>query len=192
LHEQLEEGFVQTVLALANAVDARDTYVENHSQRMAKIAEVICRELNFNEDQIQAVHWAALLHDIGKIGVPDEILSKPGPLNNEEWATMMRHPEIGSQILAPLKRMSYVAPIIRAHHEKYDGSGYPDGLKGSQIPLGARILAVVDAYIAIKDERVYRKSRSHAEAILEIKRHSGTQFDPQIVDIFMKVADVIK
>lgn len=192
LHEQLEEGFVQTVLALANAVDARDTYVENHSQRMAKIAEVICRELNFNEDQIQAVHWAALLHDIGKIGVPDEILSKPGPLNNEEWATMMRHPEIGSQILAPVKRMSNVAPIIRAHHEKYDGSGYPDGLKGSQIPLGARILAVVDAYIAIKDERVYRKSRSHAEAILEIKRHSGTQFDPQIVDIFMKVADVIK
>jgi putative nucleotidyltransferase with HDIG domain len=192
LHEQLEEGFVQTVLALANAVDARDTYVENHSQRMAGVAEVICRELNFNEDQIQAVHWAALLHDIGKIGVPDEILSKPGPLNNEEWAIMMRHPEIGSQILAPVKRMSYVAPIIRAHHEKYDGSGYPDGLKGSEIPLGARILAVVDAYIAIKDERVYRKSRSHAEAILEIKRYSGTQFDPQIVDIFMKVADVIK
>jgi HD-GYP domain-containing protein (c-di-GMP phosphodiesterase class II) len=187
LHEQLEESFVQTVLALAKAMDARDTYTQDHSQRMAAITEALCRKLDMDEEQIQAIHSAAALHDIGKIGVPDEILRKPGPLTSQEWDSMKRHPKIGADIVAPVIKLVHVAPIIIAHHEKFDGSGYPYGLKGDQIPLGARILAVVDAYIAITDERVYRKARSHKEAISELVKHSGSQFDPTVVDVFLKL-----
>ncbi len=187
LHEQLEESFVQTVLALAKAMDARDTYTQDHSQRMAAIAEVLCQKLGMDEEQIQAIRSAAALHDIGKIGVPDEILRKPGPLTSQEWDLMKRHPTIGASIVAPVIKLVHVAPIIIAHHEKFDGSGYPYGLKGEQIPLGARILAVVDAYIAITDERVYRKARSHKEAIAELVKYSGSQFDPTVVDAFLKL-----
>jgi HD-GYP domain-containing protein (c-di-GMP phosphodiesterase class II) len=187
LHEQLEESFVQTVLALAKAMDVRDTYTQDHSQRMAAIADVLCRKLDIDEEQIQAIHSAAALHDIGKIGVPDEILRKPGPLTSQEWDSMKRHPKIGADILAPVIKLVHVAPIIIAHHEKFDGSGYPYGLKGDQIPMGARILAVVDAYIAITDERVYRKARSHKEAISELVKYSGSQFDPTVVNAFLKL-----
>ena len=187
LHEQLEESFVQTVLALAKALDARDSYTQGHSQRMASIADSLCRKLDIDEEQIQAIRSAAALHDIGKIGVSDEILRKPGPLNVKEWDSMKRHPKIGAEILTPITKFAHVVPIIIAHHEKFDGSGYPYGLKGDQIPIGARILAVVDAYIAITDERVYRKARSHKEAIAELVKHSGSQFDPMVVEVFLKL-----
>ncbi|MBE3040722.1 MAG: HD domain-containing protein [Chloroflexi bacterium] len=187
LHEQLEESLVQTVLALAKAMDARDAYTHDHSQRMAAITEALCRKLDIDEEQIQAIRSAAALHDIGKIGVPDEILRKPGPLTSQEWDSMKRHPKIGADILAPVIKFTHIAPIIIAHHEKFDGSGYPYGLKGDQIPMGARILAVVDAYIAIIDERVYRKARSHKEAISELVKYSGSQFDPTVVDEFLKL-----
>jgi len=186
-HEQLEESFVQTVLALAKAMDARDTYTQDHSQRMAAMTDALCRKLDIDEEQIRAIHSAASLHDIGKIGVPDEILRKPGPLTSQEWDSMKRHPKIGADIVAPVIRLTRVAPIIIAHHEKFDGSGYPYGLKGDQIPMGARILAVVDAYVAITDERVYRKARSHKEAMAELVKHSGSQFDPTVVDAFLKL-----
>lgn len=185
LHEQLEESFLQTVLALAKAIDARDTYTQDHSQRIAGYTDALCRKLDIDEEQIMTIRSAAALHDIGKIGVPDEILRKPGPLTSQDWDLMKRHPKIGADIIAPVIKLSRVAPIIIAHHEKYDGSGYPYGLKGDQIPLGARILAVVDAYIAITDERVYRKARSHAEAISELTKNSGVQFDPKVVDEFL-------
>ena len=187
LHEQLEEGFLQTVLALAKAMDARDSYTQNHSQRMALITESLCRKLGMDEEQIQAIRLAAVLHDIGKIGVADEILRKPGPLTNQEWELMKRHPKIGADIVAPIVKLTNIASIIIAHQEKFDGSGYPYGLKGEQIPIGARILAVVDSYVAITDERVYRKARSHAEAISELVRCSGSQFDPVIVDAFLGI-----
>jgi HD-GYP domain-containing protein (c-di-GMP phosphodiesterase class II) len=187
LHEQLEESFVQTVLALAKAMDARDTYTQDHSQRLSALTDALCRILDLDEEQIQTIRWAASLHDIGKIGVPDEILRKPGPLTIQEWESMKRHPKIGAGIVAPVIKLTNVAPIIMAHHEKYDGSGYPNGLKGDQIPLGARILTVVDAYIAMTDERVYRKARSHEEAISELKLNIGTQFDPKITDVFLKL-----
>ena len=186
-HEQLEESFVQTVLALAKAMDARDAYTQDHSQRMAAITDALCRKLDIEEGQIQAIRSAATLHDIGKIGVPDEILRKPGPLTSQEWDLMKRHPKIGADILAPVIKFAHIAPIIIAHHEKFDGSGYPYGLKGDQIPMGARILSVVDAYIAISDDRVYRKGRSQKEAISEIKKCSGSQFDPAVVDAFLKL-----
>lgn len=189
LHEQMEESFVQTVLALATASDARDTYTNDHSQRLASLAEATCSELGFTEIDIKAIHWAALLHDIGKIGIPDEILRKPGPLDDDEWEIMRRHPDIGARIVAPVKKLANVAPIIKAHHERYDGSGYPSHLKGEDIPLGARLLAVVDAYGAMTDDRVYRKTHTHAEAVAELKRCSGTQFDPKVVEAFLRVLD---
>jgi len=187
LHERLEEGFMQTVLALAKAMDARDSYTQNHSQRMAAMTDSLCRSLDMDDEQIQAIHLAAALHDIGKIGVPDEILRKPGSLTSQEWELMKRHPKIGADIVAPVIKLVNVAPIIIAHHEKFDGSGYPYGLIGDQIPMGARVLAVVDTYVAITDERVYRKARTHEEAMSELVENSGSQFDPAIVDAFVKL-----
>ena len=116
----------------------------------------------------------------------DEILNKPGPLTDEEWTSMKEHPLIGAEIVAPVKYLAPVAPIILAHHEKYDGSGYPQGLKRNEIPLGSRIVSVVDAYVAIRDKRVYSDSHTHDEAIAEIIRCSGTQFDPEVVDVFCR------
>lgn len=186
LHERLEETFLETIVALANAVDARDSYTGDHSQRMADLSTRIGQVIGLEPNQIEALHWASILHDIGKIGVPDEILNKKGPLTKDEWVIMKEHPATGAQIVGPIKYLAPVSPIIRAHHEKFDGTGYPYGLTGEEIPLGARILAVVDAYIAIRDERVYSKSHTHEEAIAELRRSSGTHFDPGIVDIFCK------
>ncbi len=186
LHTQLEENFLQTVISLANAMDARDSYTGDHSQRMADMAARVGQEMNLPPGEIENLHWAGILHDIGKIGVPDGILNKEGPLSEEEWVIMRKHPEIGAQIVEPVRYLSAVSPLIRAHHEKYDGSGYPYGLAGEEIPLGSRILAVVDAYVAIRDKRVYSEAHPHEEAVAEIRRFSGTQFDPEIVDVFCR------
>ena len=189
LHEQIESNFLETVLALANAMDARDTYTINHSQRLAAMAETICNEMGRSEEEVRVIRWAALLHDLGKIGVPDEILRKPGPLTDDEWIIMKKHPEIGARIVAPIRELAAVAPLIRAHQERYDGSGYPDGLKGEQIPFGARLLAIIDAYGAMTDDRVYRKTRTPAEALQELIRCKGTHFDPDLVDHFVELKE---
>lgn len=188
-HEELEAAYLETVLALANAMDARDTYTGDHSQRLAAWAEATARELGCNQAEIEAIRWGALLHDIGKIGVPDAILRKPGPLDEAEWVIMQRHPEIGAEIVAPVRKLEDVAPIICAHQEKWDGTGYPAGLQGEAIPVGARILAVVDAYGAMTDERVYRAARSHEEAVAELRHCAGTQFDPRVVEAFLRVLE---
>jgi putative nucleotidyltransferase with HDIG domain len=187
LFEELEDAFVQTVLTLANAMDARDSYTHDHSQRMAILVEETARELGCDETQLETFRWATLLHDIGKIGVPDEILLKPSALSDAEYKIVQRHPALGASIIAPVKKLVNVAPIIHYHQEKYDGTGYPDGLKGEGIPLGARILTVVDSYIAMTDDRVYRKARSHEEALKELKSLSGKQYDPKIVKAFLKI-----
>jgi putative nucleotidyltransferase with HDIG domain len=187
LHGQLEEILLQTVVSLAKAIDARDSYTGDHSQRMADMATRISQAINLSEPEIEAVYWAGLLHDIGKIGVEDKILRKPGPLTKEEWVVMKEHPIVGANIVAPVKSLAPVAPLIRAHHERFDGSGYPYGLEGDDIPLGSRILAVVDAYMAIRDERVYSKKHTHKQSIKELKKFSGTQFDPQVVEVFCRI-----
>jgi len=186
LHNKLEENFLQTVISLANAMDARDSYTGDHSQRMADMASRIGLEMGLSTQDIEILHWAGILHDIGKIGVPDQILNKKGSLTKKEWIIMKEHPFTGAQIVEPIKYLAPVSPIIRAHHEKFDGTGYPYGLEGNDIPLGSRILAVVDAYVAIRDERVYSEAHTHEEAIAELRRASGTQFDPMIVDVFCK------
>ncbi|HKV43511.1 MAG TPA: HD domain-containing phosphohydrolase [bacterium] len=184
LHHNLEESYIQMVLALARAMDARDAYTGDHSDRLATLADGVVRALDLPDDEAKDIRWAALLHDIGKIGSPDGILGKPGPLTEDEWMIMRRHPVVGAEILRPVERMRGVAKIVRHHQEKWDGSGYPDGLRGKAIPLGARILAVVDAYSAIVDERPYKKPGTQDEAEAEIRRCAGVQFDPEIVEIF--------
>ncbi|MGE5264820.1 MAG: GAF domain-containing protein, partial [Acidobacteriota bacterium] len=187
LFSELESAYLQSVLSLANAVDAKDTYTANHSERLAEMALAVGRELDMSPRALEDLRFGSLLHDIGKIGVPDAILQKPDPLTAEEWKEMRRHSEMGEQIIKPIPRLAGAAGIVRHHHERYDGLGYPDGLVGGAIPLGARILAVVDAYSAIVDKRVYKQAQSHEDAITELASHIGTQFDPRVMEAFFKI-----
>ncbi|MCX6053754.1 MAG: HD domain-containing protein [Chloroflexi bacterium] len=186
LFKHLEESFLKTVLSLANAVEAKDTYTADHSQFLAEMALAIGHDMGMTEKDLRSLHYGALLHDIGKIGVPDAVLQKPARLDPDEWAQMREHPSIGARILAPVPQLADAAQIVRHHHERYDGKGYPDELKGESIPLGARILAVVDTYSAITDKRVYKNARSHTSALIEIERNAGTQFDPCVVKLFLE------
>lgn len=181
---QIEEAYLQVLVALATAVESRDTYTADHSERIARWAEAVARKLNRSEAEIQDIRRAAWLHDIGKIGIPDSILRKPMSLTKAEWAVMRQHPVIGEEILSSVDRMRGVANLVRHHQVRWDGTGYPDRLKGDQIPPGARILAVVDAYSAMIDVRPYKKARTHAEAMAELRQCAGTQFDPRIVAVF--------
>lgn len=192
LYEELEDAYIQTVIALANAVDIRDTYTHDHSQRIAILAQETGEAMGMTKTELENLRWGALLHDIGKLGIPDEILRKPSKLTKEEFEIIKKHPGLGSAIIAPVKKLAPVAPIIHAHQEWYNGSGYPNGLAGDEIPVAARVLAVVDAYIAITDDRVYRKARTHEEAIQEIILFSGKQFDPDVVKTFIKVIEEIE
>ncbi len=187
LYEELENTFEQTVISLANAIDIRDTYTSAHSQHIADLAAEIARLLQCTGDEIEAVYWGGLLHDIGKIGIPDSILNKPAKLTQSEWATIYQHTIIGAKIIAPVKKLANVAPIIEHSHENYDGSGYPYGVKGEEIPLGARVIRVVDSFSAMITERPYKQTRSIDEAINEIITYSGTTFDPLVTKAFLQV-----
>ena len=187
LYEDLENTFVQTVVTLANAIDLRDAYTSSHSQRIAEWAVYTAHLLGCTDQEVQAIYWGGLLHDIGKIGIPDAILKKPTKLDESEWKIIRQHTIHGAQLVASIKKLADVAPIIEYSHERYDGSGYPYGLKGEQIPLGARIIGVVDSYSAMRDERSYKRPFSHEEAINELKRNSGVLFDPEVVTTFMYV-----
>jgi len=187
LYEELENSYLQTIASLANAVDLRDTYTNDHSQRLAYYAKEIALLLECSSDEVESVQRAAILHDIGKIGIPDKILLKPGPLTDDEWKIMRKHPDLGADVIEPIKGLTNVAPIIRYHQERYDGSGYPHQLKGEDIPLGARILAVVDVFGALTDDRVYRKAYQEKDAIKKIKQKAGSDFDPKVVQAFLEV-----
>ncbi|MHB9111322.1 MAG: CHASE4 domain-containing protein [Thermoleophilia bacterium] len=190
LFNELENAYLQTVLALARAVDAKDSYTADHGDRLAELATRIGEKFGMGAGELDNLGYGALLHDVGKIGIPDAILNKPGKLNEEEWVMMRTHPSIGENILSPIPHFGDVAMIVRQHHEHFDGGGYPDGRAGDEISLAARILTVVDSYSAMTDRRTYKEAFTHEVAIAELKRCSGTQFDPVVVEIFLDIFEI--
>ncbi|HYI21259.1 MAG TPA: HD-GYP domain-containing protein, partial [Candidatus Limnocylindrales bacterium] len=185
---ETRELFEQTIEALSKAVDARDNYTRNHSSRVSHIAEAMARVMRLPESDIEILTWAGLLHDIGKIGIRDNILLKEGPLDKSERILMNQHPTIGAEIVAPASQLSREAPLIKAHHEWFNGSGYPDGVEALDIPLGARILTIADAYEAMTSSRPYRKiPLTHEQAVDQLEKFTGIQFDPEIVPVLINL-----
>ncbi|MFH1353227.1 MAG: HD domain-containing phosphohydrolase [bacterium] len=182
LYGELNETFMNTVVVLADAIEFGSPMTIEHSRHMQKNAMRIALKMGLTEDEAQEVSIAALLHDVGKIGIPDVILQKKGPLTDEEWKIIKKHPEMGAKILEPIRRLKKVVSFIRSHHERWDGGGYPSGMKGEEIPVGARIIAVCDAFDAMISERNYGRRFSLADALKEISANSGTQFAPQCVE----------
>jgi cyclic di-GMP phosphodiesterase len=183
----LHDAYRATLEALGSALDSRDVGTESHSRRVHGYALATARAYGIPEADIPDLEHGVLLHDIGKIGIPDGILLKPGPLTPEEWKTMRRHPEIGKRLIENVPFLRGAIPIIYSHHEKWDGSGYPHALKGEEIPVGARIFSVVDAFDAMTFDRPYSKAVPFETAYTEIKRCSGTHFDPTVVEAFLRV-----
>jgi HD-GYP domain-containing protein (c-di-GMP phosphodiesterase class II) len=184
---EMREMFTQTIGALAGAVDKRDPFTSRHSQRVKMIAVDIGREMRVNEGELEALEWGGLLHDVGKIGVPDSVLLKQDRLNREERMLMNAHPVLGAEIIAPVTKLAPELPIIRHHHEWYNGSGYPDRLIGDEIPKLARILHVADAFEAMTAQRPYRMTPLTPEqALNELRKFAGIQFDPAVVDAFVR------
>jgi putative nucleotidyltransferase with HDIG domain len=183
--DQLEQSYDYTLEALGAALDMKDAETEGHCQRVTAFTIAIARAMNVDTELLPQIARGAFLHDIGKMAIPDQILRKPGPLNDEERAIMRRHCQIGYERLARIPFLREAAEIVLAHQEYYDGTGYPRGLKGEQIPLGARIFAVADALDAMISDRPYRSALSLSHARDEIERCSGTQFDPQVVKVFL-------
>lgn len=186
LTDQLEQT-ESVIFALARAVEAKDSYTKEHILRIANYAERLGRALNLESQEILAIRYGGILHDIGKIGVSEAILRKPGPLTEQEWLEIRKHPIIGESIIQPMRFANKVGPIVRGHHERWDGKGYPDGLKEKAIPLGARIVALVDSYDAMTTDRPYRKALSVKRACREIEQDAGSKFDPELVPIFLKL-----
>ncbi len=182
----LPAAVVETVTSLAFAIDAKDHYTQGHSQKVSAYAVMIAQAMGLETREIEEIRLAALLHDIGKVGIPEVILNKSGPLNAIEWETMKTHTDLGARILEPLKPMARIRQMVRHHHEFFDGTGYPDHLEGGQIPHGARVIAIADAYDTITSARAYKKARTPADAFAELERCAANQFDPEIVRIFIE------
>jgi len=181
--------------SLGQAVDAKDPWTFAHSEEVADIARLLARKLGFSPDQAEMVHMAGHLHDIGKIGIPDRILQKPGPLTKEEFEVIKQHPVIGEGIVGPVKALngrSGLARMIRHHHERFDGKGYPDGLIGDSIPFGARILAVADSLSAMMQDRPYKRAMDFGAAESEIMENTGSMYDPAVVAAFLRIAEKIR
>ena len=181
LYRQQQRSICQSLIALANALEAKDPYTRGHSERVAGVGRRIALELGLDGDEVAAVAEAGLLHDIGKIGVPEGMLQKPGPLTAEEWQAMRRHPVVGAQIIGPFEVFARSAPLIRHHHERWDGSGYPDGLAGPAIPLGARIVAVADVFDALTSGRPYRAALAREAGLSQLLHEAGRSLDPDVV-----------
>lgn len=187
--EELRRDYLDSIKALASALEAKDAYTRGHSEMVMEYSMAIAEELGLPEREKKNIHYASLLHDIGKIGISTDILQKPDKLTPEEWDIVMTHPKLGADIVERIGILHDLAPLILYHHEKYDGKGYPSGLKDVEIPIGARILAVADAFQAMTSHRPYRAAMSRDEAKAELKRFSGTQFDPRIVKVFLKILE---
>jgi diguanylate cyclase (GGDEF)-like protein/putative nucleotidyltransferase with HDIG domain len=173
------------IMGLAGALNARDPYTGEHSEFVVELAAKVARGLALDEREVQRVRAAAQLHDIGKVAIPDEILNKKGPLEDREWKVMRQHPVVGERILRAIPGLGAVARIVRHEHERWDGKGYPDGLRGNESPVGSRIILACDAYHAMTSDRPYRRAMSHAEALRELAGGAGTQFDPQVTEVLI-------
>ncbi|MFC1500834.1 HD domain-containing phosphohydrolase [Elusimicrobiota bacterium] len=187
LYNNIQSFYFEMIQTLARTLDAKDSYTHDHADRARRYTRLICAKLHLPEPLIKHIEYAALMHDIGKIGISEKVLNKEGKLTDEEFEEIKEHPSIGNRILEPVTFLSPVAPIVLYHHEWYNGRGYPAGLAGEEIPLGSRIVAVIDAYDAMISERPYRKALSKETAIKELVAGKGTQFDPKVVDIFLEV-----
>jgi HD-GYP domain-containing protein (c-di-GMP phosphodiesterase class II) len=189
-YEGLEHTFVSTVEALANALEANDEYTSTHARWITDLSLRVGQELGLDERTLKRLELGALLHDIGKIGIPSDVLAKPGRLTAAERKLVQTHPELGERIIAPIDRLQSVRPIVRHCHERWDGRGYPDGVAGEDIPLESRIIFVCDAYHAMTSDRPYRRRLSHREAVRRLHEASGTQFDPQVVEVALQVLEL--
>ncbi|MGF1473797.1 MAG: HD domain-containing phosphohydrolase [Rubrobacteraceae bacterium] len=175
--------------ALVAALEARDGYTGEHSMAVVELSESVARSLGFPEEEIEDLKHAALLHDVGKMGIPDSVLGKQGPLEEWEWEVMKQHPEIGERIVASLQSLEHLAPVVRAEHERWDGKGYPDSLSGTEIPLPSRIVLACDALHAMTSDRPYREAMELPEALEELKMEAGKQFDPRVVQALIAVVE---
>ncbi|MGQ9756266.1 MAG: HD-GYP domain-containing protein [Desulfotomaculales bacterium] len=182
-----EHPLLHNVVALLRTVHAKDRYTYTHSERVARYAAKLARAAGMRDGEIKKLKLAAFLHDVGKIEIPTKVLNKPEPLTREEWEVIRRHPVVGAEIVGQIKVLEEIAPLILHHHERYDGSGYPAGLAGEAIPLGARIIALADAYDAMTSHRPYRPAKTHETALHEVRQGAGRQFDPSLVKLFVRV-----
>ncbi len=190
-YNELRRLFYNTIRAMSNALDTKDSYTNGHSLRVTLYSMILARELGLDDIYLEDIEIAGLLHDIGKIAMPKSVLCKNGKLTDEEFLIMKAHPSKGEKIVLNIKKLQMIAEWVKSHHEKYDGTGYPDGLKGNNIPLAGRIIALADTYDAMTSTRPYRTALPHETAISEIKRCAGTQFDPELAMLFVQLADKI-
>jgi len=186
LMNKIKEAYLNTLRSLGAIVDAFDWHTERHSENVRNYSIAIGREMGLEPDDLKAIEYAAYIHDIGKVGIDLNIIRKPDKLNEEEWRQIIKHPLLGANIAERMEVLDNLVPLVLHHHERFDGKGYPDGLKSEGIPIGARILAVADSYEAMTADRPYRKALSKESAVLEIKKNSGIQFDPKVVGAFLK------
>jgi putative nucleotidyltransferase with HDIG domain len=186
LFEDLKKSYFDTIRAVANSVEARDAYTRGHSNRVAEISKIIAAEMGWGRRDLEMIDWGGVLHDLGKVGISDSILNKPGKLTDEEFAIMKSHPSIGGQIIGGIAFLEPLMPYIAQHHERYDGRGYPAGFKGEEIAIQGRLLAIADTYDAMTSDRPYRKGLAAHIAYDEILKCTGTQFDPVLVRAFEK------
>ena len=184
---KVRQFYSQLIQSLSDSLDLREHETAGHTRRIAVLAQHLGQMLGLDSNALESVYVAGLMHDLGKIGMPDRVLLKPEQLTDEEWAVARRHPIEGARLLEPYEHLQGVAEIVRHHHERYDGSGYPDGLKGESIPLGARIVSVVDAFDAMYFGRPYRPARSWEEVREEVYRSRGSHFDPRVATVFLSL-----
>ena len=185
----LEKAYVQTIEILRHVVESRDKETKGHSERVALLAKELAEEMQLSPEDVEMIHVAGLFHDVGKIGIPDSILLKNGPLTSEEFQTIKGHPAEGERIIASYAPFKQLLSIVKGHHERYNGTGYPDGLAGENICLGARVIAVADSFDAMMSNRTYRRGLGFDRALEELVKGKGTQFDPAIVDTFLKLIE---
>jgi len=191
LYQQVQRAIYQSLLGLANALEAKDSYTKGHSERVGAWSRGVATALGLPAAEVDMIGQAGLLHDIGKIGIPEAVLRKPGPLEPEEWVVMRNHPLIGAQIVSPFDFFTAGALMIRHHHERHDGSGYPDGLVGDEIPIGARVIAVVDVYDALTSHRPYRAALPHATVIARLGEAAGRTLDEDAVSAFIDMIQTL-